>query len=199
MKIGIMGGTFNPIHNGHLILSEYIREEANLDKIIFIPTGRPPHKDNREILNGEFRKEMLDLAIDSHPYFEISTIEIDRIGIGYTIDTLVELKDIYPKDEIYLIIGVDSLMELHRWKNYRNLLSMSNFIVANRYGFESNIVMDRIKEFNEDYKGRIALIQSPIIEISSTDIRERLRKGLSIKYLVPEAVEKYILLKALYR
>lgn len=199
MKIGIMGGTFNPIHNGHLILSEYIREEANLDKIIFIPAGRPPHKKNPEVLNSNTRKEMLDLAIESNSYFEVSTLEIDKDDISYTIDTVNELKKIYPKDEIYLIIGGDSLLELEKWKDFKRLISITNFIVVDRHGSSSEEVIKKIKELNRTYNGNITRFHSPIIEISSTDIRKRIKKGLSIKYLVPEGVEEHIISKELYK
>lgn len=199
MKIGIMGGTFNPIHNGHLILSEYIREVCNLDKIVFIPTGKPPHKRTTEVLEGRFRKSMLDLAVESNPNFKVSTIEIDKDKTNYTIDTVRELKSIYHQDEIYLIIGADSLIELQNWKDYQDLISTTNFIVVHRKGFPKEEVINRIYELNQNYNGNIISSHTPLIEISSTNIRERIKKDLSIKYLVPRAVEEYIISNKLYK
>ena len=132
MKIGIMGGTFNPIHLGHLILSEYIRDELGLDKIIFIPTGHPPHKDSREIASGLHRKAMVELSIKNNPYFFLSSLELDKKDTSYTIDTVLELKAKYTNDELFMIIGADSLFGLNTWKNYRKLLKEVDFIVADR-------------------------------------------------------------------
>lgn len=199
MKIGIMGGTFNPIHYGHLILSEYIRNEANLDKIIFIPTGIPPHKETSNLLDGRIRLEMVDLAIASNPNFLSSDIEIRRAKMTYTIDTLLELEDLYKDCQLYMIIGADTLMSLTTWKNYPYLLSRVNFIVADRKGLSTVDIFDEIKRLNNRYKAKIDSIQSPVIDISSTSIRSRVKKGLSIKYLLPEAVEDYILKNNLYR
>lgn len=198
MNIGIMGGTFNPIHHGHMILSEFIREELSLDRIIFIPTGNP-HKDRRQVLDGQIRKEMIDLAIESNKKFFLSTIEIDRNGISYTIDTLRELKSIYPKDQLYMIIGADSLLELHTWKDFERLISITSFIVCNRYGSENQEVIRRINDLNHRYGGNIIGIETPIIDISSTNIRQRVKKNLSIKYLVSESVEEYISKNKLYK
>ena len=117
MKIGIMGGTFNPIHHGHLILSEYIRTETGLDKIVFIPTGLPPHKVGEEVLEGRIRLEMVQLAIRNNPYFTWSDMEIRRKETSYTIDTIGELKRLYDKAQLYLIIGADNLLSIHTWKD----------------------------------------------------------------------------------
>lgn len=199
MKIGIIGGTFNPIHFGHLILSEYIREEMDLDKIIFIPTRIPPHKSSTNIPSGAIRMEMLSLAIKSNNNFSVSSIELDREGTSYTIDTIIELNKNYPDDEFYLIIGEDSLFQLHTWERFNQLIKESNFIVADRISSEDIQVENRIQELNHRYNGNIVKANSPLIEISSTMIRDRVNGGLSIKYLVPEEVENYILNKGLYK
>lgn len=200
MNIGIMGGTFSPIHNGHLILSEHIRERINLDRVIFIPTGIPPHKrSTKYVLNGEIRKEMVKLAIDSNPYFSISTIEIDRGDTNYTIDTIIQLKEIYPKDKLFMIIGADSLLDLHMWKDFKKLITMVDFVVADRRGSNGTKVTNRIEELNKMFNSNIIKVDTPIIDISSTMIRENISKGLSIKYLVPESVEEYIKRNHLYR
>lgn len=199
MNIGIMGGTFSPIHNGHLILSEYIRQKMNLDRVIFIPTGIPPHKDVRYVLDAHIRKEMIELAIESNPYFCLSTMEIDKEGISYTIDTVTELKEIYSKDRLYMIIGADSLLSLHTWKGFEKLIRMTDFVVADRHGACDSDVLARIKDLNIRFGSNICRIDTPIIEISSTEIRNKIKEGLSIRYLVPESVEEYIIDNNLYR
>lgn len=199
MKIGIMGGTFNPIHHGHLILSEYIRTEANLDKIIFIPTGVPPHKFDVDVLDGKTRLEMVDLAIENNPYFISSDIEVKRTKMTYTIDTLIELEEIYKGCQLYMIIGADTLMSLGSWRDYPRFLSLARFIVIDRLGLSSADIFEEIVRLNKQFKAEIQSMESPVIDISSTSIRDRLKKGLSIKYLVPESIEEYILLNNLYR
>ncbi|MDR7870262.1 MAG: nicotinate-nucleotide adenylyltransferase [Tissierellaceae bacterium] len=199
MKIGIMGGTFNPIHHGHLILSEYIRSIANLDKIIFIPTGTPPHKDNKEVLDGVTRLKMVDLAIKSNPYFVSSDIEVKRPSTTYTIDTVMELKEVYHDSELYMIVGADTLLSLYTWKDFAKVLSQVNFIVADRLGLNDNDVHKEIERLNKKYNSEIISIDSPVIDISSTVIRSRLKENLSIKYLVPDTIEEYILKNNLYR
>lgn len=199
MKIGIIGGTFNPIHFGHLILSEYIREEMGLDKIIFIPARIPPHKSLTNIPSGAIRMEMVSLAIKSNDNFSVSSIELDREGTSYTIDTITELNKNYPENQFYLIIGEDSLFQLHRWKRFNQLIKESNFIVADRISSENIQVENRIRKLNHKYNGNIVKANSPLIEISSTMIRDRVNRSLSIKYLVPEEVENYILNKGLYK
>lgn len=199
MKIGIMGGTFNPIHHGHLILSEYIRTEAGLDKIVFIPTGLPPHKVGEEVLEGRIRLEMVQLAIRNNPYFTWSDMEIRRKETSYTIDTIGELKRLYDKAQLYLIIGADNLLSIHTWKDYKRVLEEVNIIVANRLGSKRLLVVEEIERLNNSLGVNIKNINSPIIEISSTEIRERVRQNKSIKYLVPELVEDYILRNNLYK
>lgn len=199
MKIGIMGGTFDPIHNGHLILSEHIREEYSLDKIIFIPTGRPPHKDLDNISYNNIRKEMVELTISSNPFFTISTIELENEETSYTIDTIKKIQKTYIDDELYLIIGGDSLLNLEAWKDYEELISTSNIIVADRYGPNMEKVVEKINEFNHRYNGNIVKANTPIIHISSTNIRDRISKDLSIKYLLPNILEEYIIKNNIYK
>lgn len=199
MKIGIMGGTFNPIHHGHLILSEYIRTRADLDKIVFIPTGMPPHKNRDDLLDSRIRLEMVDKAIENNPFFTSSDIEVSRTQLTYTIDTLIELKDLYKNCELYMIIGADTLLSLQTWKDYSKVLSLVNFIVADRLGLSTNEVLQEIERLNVQFGADIISINSPVIDISSTIIRGRIKKGLSIKYLVPEVVEDYISENNLYK
>ncbi len=199
MKIGIMGGTFNPIHHGHLILSEYIRTRVDLDKIVFIPTGMPPHKSKDDLLDARTRLEMVELAIKSNPFFTSSDIEVSKTQLTYTIDTLIELRDLYKNCELYMIIGADTLLSLQTWKDYPKVLSLVNFIVADRLGLSTDDVLEEIERLNIQFGADIISINSPVIDISSTTIRSRVNKGLSIRYLVAEVVENYISDNNLYK
>lgn len=198
MKVGILGGTFNPIHNGHLIIAEYIRETLNFEKIIFIPTGIPPHKKRGEVLEGEIRGEMVSLAIESNPKFQLCNIEIEKRDICYTIDTINTLKEKNSQIDFHMIIGGDSLLSLHTWKGFKELISEINIVVADRYGACGEPVVSEIHRLNKETKKKIISINTPIIDISSTEIRDKSKQGKSIKYLVPEKVENYILKEGLY-
>lgn len=198
MNIGIIGGTFDPIHNGHLIIAEYARTSLKLDNVLFIPSGMHPFKDNKKITDAKNRMDMILLAIDSNPCFEVSSLEITRIGITYTIDTMISLKDKYPEDELYFIFGSDILFELDKWKRIEELSRLCKFVLLDRYSKEEQEIYKRIEELKSSYNIDIEKIKSPIIDISSTEIRERVSKKISIRYLVPELVEKYILNSKLY-
>lgn len=199
MKYGIMGGTFDPIHIGHLVLAEEVRNKFNLDKIIFIPSGNPPHKDNREVTTAINRYEMTLLATTSNPNFDISSIEIERKGNSYTIDTIKQLRKSYrDKVEFYFITGADAILDLPNWKNVDELLTLSRFIAATRPGFELNEMEEKIKVIEEKYNREIDSIIVPALQISSTDVRNRIREGNSVKYLLPEIVEDYIFKNKLY-
>lgn len=198
MKIGIMGGTFNPIHNGHLILSEYVKEEEKLDKIIFIPAGEPPHKTDKNILSSNHRKKMVDLAIKNNNDFISSNIEIKNKGLSYTIDTLNILEGIYENSQLNMILGADSLINLKTWKNYQEIIDKVKILVVGRFGKDEEKLNQIIKDLNIESNGCIKKIDTPLVEISSTRIRQRVRNRKSIKYLVPEDVENYIIDNSLY-
>jgi nicotinate-nucleotide adenylyltransferase len=199
MKIGIMGGTFNPIHNGHLIMAEYARYSLNLDKVLFIPTGKPPHKEIEEATYLNHRLEMTVLATLSNSFFQVSSMEIERKNITYTIDTIEALREEYPRDEFYFIIGADSLFEIEKWKDYKKLLGLCNFAVVERPNFNNDKIVEKIQNLETLHNSNIVKIDSPLIEISSTEIRNRVNKEQSIKYLVPELVEDYIAKYGLYK
>lgn len=186
MKIGVFGGSFDPIHMGHLLIGEFAKEFMNLDKVIFIPVGNPSHRENSLSKNID-RYNMVKLAIENNSSFEISDIEFTKEGVNYTYDTLLELKNIYKNAEIFEIIGEDSADYLDKWKNYEELITLCNFLVFRREGYNylsknSNIV----------------IMDNPKIGLSATLIRERVAKGQSIKYMVPEKVEEYIKKEKLY-
>lgn len=188
MRIGILGGTFNPIHIGHLILAEEAYFKLKLDKLVFVPAFVPPHKDSSEVINPKDRLEMVRLALEDNPAFEVSTFEIDSKKRSYSIDTLKEFRGIYGQDaQLCFITGSDSLKDLFSWKNINDIFKISKFVVANRPGYP-------IKEVPKEVD---TVVITPI-EVSSEDIRKRLKERRSIRYLVPEKVRKYILERNLY-
>lgn len=190
-KYGIFGGSFNPIHYGHLMICEYIKEEMGLDKVIFIPTGNPPHKDLG--VSAEDRYEMVRLAISPNPDFEISDIETTRVNLSYTVDTIRELKKIYKEEKLYFLIGLDSLFQLKTWKKIGDLSQEIEFVVALRPGYiDKEEINNEIDFLRENFGTRINLIKTPLYEISSTDLRERIHQGKSLRYLIPKKVLDYI-------
>lgn len=190
-KYGIFGGSFNPIHYGHLMICEYIKEEMGLDKVIFIPTGNPPHKELE--LSAEDRYEMVRLAISPNPDFEISDIETTRVKKSYTVDTIRELKKIYKEEKLYFLIGLDSLFQLKTWMKIGDLSQEIEFVVALRPGyFDREEINKEIDFLRENFGTKINLIKTPLYEISSTDLRDRIREGKSLRYLIPKKVLDYI-------
>lgn len=189
MRIGILGGTFNPIHLGHLVLAEEAREKLNLDKVIFVPAYIPPHKKDETIVEANHRLRMVELAIKGNPSFEVSTFEIDAKTTSYSVETLKGFKKRYGEDaKLYFITGADSLGELFSWKELDEIFKLSQFIVANRPGYEITNVPKRIE---------VVTITS--LEISSSQIRKKIKEGKSIRYLVAEPVREYIEVQGLYK
>lgn len=196
-NIGIYGGTFNPIHIGHMIAAQEVLSKLNLDKIVFMPAGNPPHKTCRDMASQKERYDMVRLAIESNPCFEISDMEIKRQGKTYTYDTLVMLREQYPDVHIVFIIGYDSLTEMDGWKNVEKLFGLCEFVVVTRENTVEE-VMNEINDKHTKYGAHIKYVPIPDIEVSSTMIRKRAGKKYSIKYLVNEMVENYIIEKGLY-
>ncbi|MCX5706063.1 MAG: nicotinate-nucleotide adenylyltransferase [Candidatus Omnitrophica bacterium] len=188
MKIGILGGTFNPVHIGHLILAEEAREKLGLEKIIFMPAYLPPHKDNADIAAAGERLKMVKLAIKGNKYFFVSDIEIKRNGRSYTIDTIKEFKKAHPKDELYFIIGSDLLKYLDDWKDLREIITMVKFVAATRPGYPL-----------ENIPAYIKTLAIRAVDVSGFQVRECVKNNKSFRYLVPESVFNYINKKGLYR
>ncbi|MEI6862830.1 MAG: nicotinate-nucleotide adenylyltransferase [Candidatus Omnitrophota bacterium] len=189
MRIGLLGGTFNPIHIGHLILADEALSKLKLDKIVFIPTYIPPHKSVESTTKPKERLKMVELAIEDNANFEVSNFEISSKKTSYSIDTLKEFRNKYGDDaELYFITGSDLLKDLFSWKNVNDIFKISKFIVANRPGYP---VTDVPKEVE-------TVVITPI-EVSAEDIRKRLKSGRSIRYLVPEKVRNYITERNLYK
>ncbi len=212
MKIGLFGGTFNPIHIGHLRPVEEVREFFNLDKILFILAKKPPHKPDYNLIPAELRYKILELALADNPYFYPSDIEIKREGRSYTYDTIIELKKIFANDTLFLIIGKDSFLDLKTWYNWQEILKLIDIIVLNRDIPQKKInslkeehylktinykQIDDITYINE-FEKKIYLFNNSIIEVSSSKIRENFKLQKSNKYLLPEKALKFIYEKRIY-
>ena len=198
-KLGIMGGTFDPIHVGHLVTAEAVRIEYDLEKVLFIPAGNPPHKDGSMVTSVLHRYIMTVMAASSNQAFTVSPMEMERPGLSYTIDTVRDLARQHgPEVELYFITGADAVGELPTWNNIDDLLDLCHFVGATRPGCVS-MIDAVIDYFGVKGQQRIHRLATPELDISSTDIRERVRRGRSIKYIVPESVEQYILKEGLYR
>lgn len=196
-RLGIMGGTFDPVHVGHLILAEQAREKLGLGKVLFITAADPPHKNGFEITPVMHRHQMACLAVESNRHFECSTLEIERGGPSYTVDTLRQIRESHHDDlDVYLLVGADEAATFMDWRDPYGIQELAKIVVANRPGQE---VADVLNLLPQDFASRCEPLQMPGVDIASTDLRERVRTGKSIKYLVPESVEKYILSMGLYR
>ncbi|MCL6610828.1 MAG: nicotinate-nucleotide adenylyltransferase [Peptococcaceae bacterium] len=198
-RIGIMGGTFDPIHYGHLVAAEGARHHFNLEKVVFVPAARPPHKGARVITGPVHRLNMAVLATGSNPNFEVSDIEIKRRGPSYTIDTLYYFHHSRPGSDLYFITGADAVLEILTWHRVQELLDLCSFIAATRPGYRLENLAETLKGLPPGSIEKISVMEVPALAISSTDIRERVRRGMPVKYLLPEEVENYIYEKGLYR
>ncbi|MFA9422949.1 MAG: nicotinate-nucleotide adenylyltransferase [Sedimentibacter sp.] len=196
-KVGIMGGTFDPIHMGHLVVANEVLNMYKLDEIIFIPAGNPPHKTGI-LASTQDRYLMTVMAALSNQRFSVSDIEIKNPDKSYTLNTLRILMNLYKDTEFYFITGADAVVELPNWHEPEKLLNMCKFIAVSRPGVSKEEVESRIMEIRNKYNGDIELLQVPMLQISSTDIRNRFKKGVSAKYMLPEAVEYYIIKNKLY-
>jgi nicotinate-nucleotide adenylyltransferase len=193
--LGVMGGTFDPIHYGHLVTAEEALSQFSLDEVVFVPTGRPWMKEDRAVSAPEDRYLMTVIATASNPRFSVSRIEVDRGGPTYTVETLLALGEERPGAELYFITGADSLLEILHWKDPEEVLSLAHFIAATRPGYD-------LAHFEQDSTARhpnVSVMDIPALAISSTDIRERVKEGRPIRYLVPEGVKSYIEKMGLYR
>lgn len=200
MKIGIMGGTFDPIHIGHLLLGEFAYEDFGLDEIWFLPNGNPPHKDTSDAEGDlKHRVEMVRLAIGNVPYFRLNLHEADVNRHSYTYRTMQEFNTQYPDNEFYFILGADSLFSIEQWKFFREIFPACTILAAMRDDKDADDMKAQIRYLSEKYGARIELLQAPLVEISSTTIRERAAQDLSVRYMVPDAVAEYIADHRLYR
>lgn len=192
MRVGLFGGTFDPIHVGHLIAAEEARESVGLDRVVFVPCGIPPHKRSELISSGQARLEMTRLAAQGNPRFEVSDFEVSKDEASFTIETVRHFSSKLGKDaELFLIVGADSVLEMWTWKNPAELLSESKPIVVSRPGFDLGNMEPWLRD-------RVLLVEGVLVGVSSTDIRARVASGRSIRYLVPPPVLSYIVQNKLY-
>lgn len=197
-KIGIMGGTFNPIHFGHLLLAETAFHQFDLDEILIMPTKNPYYKKISNSVTEEDRVAMVELAIEDNPHFRLSKEELDREGTTYTVETLSHLTKKHPDYKYYFIMGADSLYHIESWKEPEQILKMATIVVAGRAGTGSSL-NSQIEYIENKYDSEIYRLNSPVLEISSNDIRRRVRDGESIRYLLPGKVVDYIQKHNLYK
>jgi nicotinate-nucleotide adenylyltransferase len=201
-SIGLMGGTFDPIHMGHLVTAEEVRIQYGLDSVIFVPTGRPPHKEIHEISHHEHRYLMTVLATTTNPFFRVSRVEIDKEpgALTYTIETILFFHNYFgPETKLYFITGADAILEIFTWKDYRELLSICSFIAATRPGYCLDKLKEAIGAVCPETLCNIHIVEIPAVAVSSTLIRQRVAQGKPIKYLTPELVTQYIFKNGLYR
>lgn len=198
-KIGIMGGTFNPIHNGHLMLAEEALRQFRLDEVLFMPCGVPYMKSNQSVEPGQTRAEMTALAIQDNPCFSLSTIELEQQGSTYTYQTLERLKRAHPDTAYYFIAGADSFFQMTKWKNPERIFAACCVLAAVRGDTTDAEMEERIEMMRRDYHADIRLLRTKCVNISSSDIRRRAASGESIAGDVPDSVAAYIEKRGLYR
>lgn len=214
-RIGVFGGTFNPIHLGHLKAAELVQKKFLLTKVLFVPSYIPPHKESAEIASPWHRLKMVELALSNHPQFISSPIEIEARGKSYSIRTLKKIKRLYPEAPIFFVLGIDAFLEIETWKDYQEVLKQCFFVVISRPGYR---LQDAKKVLRGKYRSKMYEISEPdnikdeiflsfkiflfpisSLDLASTDIRERVKKGDSIRGMVLDTVESYILQNRLYR
>lgn len=197
-KVGILGGTFDPVHIAHLILAEAAWQQFSLDTVLIMPSGEPPHKSEAQISSVEHRVRMVQLAIDDNKHFKLSTIETEREGTTYTAETLAGLCRHNPDCEYYFIIGADSLAHIEKWYQPETIMSHAILLAAVRNDMDIARVEEKAASLRKRYSAQIHLLHTPNMSLSSSIIRERIAKKESIRYMVPKDVEKYIYQNKLY-
>lgn len=198
-KIGIIGGTFNPIHNGHILLALYCKEKLNLDSVIFIPTYTPPHKSDKDLVSEVHRFNMCNIAVECYDDFSVSDIEIKRKGKSYTYETLTSLKEIYPDDILYFITGADMFLTLEKWKNPEIIFDKAIIAAVPRNSSDSEILNSHYQEFLKPLGANVCILEEPVLSVSSTFIRENIDNYDLIKSLIDRNVYEYIVKNNLYR
>ncbi|MEX0785209.1 MAG: nicotinate-nucleotide adenylyltransferase [Dehalococcoidia bacterium] len=197
VKLGVLGGTFDPPHAAHLVLAEQARELLALDRVLWVPAGEPWRKADRAITPAEHRVQMVRLAIAGNEAFELSTLELERDGPSYSVDTLAALRELRPEDELVFVMGEDALHDLPNWREPERIIELAQLGVAAREGLRTS--PEQLDGLLPGLAGRVLWITMPRLDISATDLRERAAAGRSLRYLVPDAVARYIAQQAIYR
>lgn len=200
MRLCVFGGSFDPVHYGHLLMAESAREQLAIDNLWFVPVAVAPHKKRRPLAAAKHRVEMLNLALGGHPHMSVSTLEIERGGVSYTVDTLLAIRESHPNAELFLLMGADSLADLPTWRNPRLICELATVAVVRRpaaaepdFSVLGDVAdAERIRRFQEQ------LVEMPLVELRSTELRDRVAAGRSIRFRTPRAVEKYIQTHNLY-
>lgn len=198
IKKGIFGGTFDPIHNGHLYIASEALYRLGLDKVIFMPSGNPPHKSNKEITDGSIRYELVKMAIRDKSFFEVSDYEIRKKGLSFTYETMEYLKKNEYNVKLFFITGADCLMDLDLWKNVDRILNACTLVVFGRPGYNKNELLEQKKKIEDRYGKEIIFMDLLLLDISSSNIREDIRNGKVIDYFLPQGVYNSIVELGLY-
>lgn len=197
-RIGIMGGTFNPVHIGHLLIAEQSYHQYQLSEVIFMPAGHPPHKQDQQIISNEDRMAMLKLATEDVPYFKVSDYELKKQGLSYTYETLSHLTADAPDNEYFFIMGADSVRDLDTWRHPEKILKLCHVLAAVREDTDMEKLHQAAQKLREKYHARISLLGAPELDISSSELRNRVASGQSIRFMIPENVRNYIYEHHLY-
>lgn len=198
MKFGVLGGTFDPPHVGHLILAEEAREQLGLERVFLVPAGTPPHKLDEPMTSADHRVEMTRRAVAANPHFFVSLVDVERPGPSYTVETLRLLHERWGAETgIYFIVGMDMLADLPNWRKPRQVVELCRLAAANRPGYEADV--SQLEAAIPGISGKIDYLTMPLLEVSGTDLRQRAREGRTLRYYVPAAVEAYIQAHRLYR
>jgi len=198
MRLGIFGGTFDPVHYGHLLLAETCREQLKLDEVRFVPAATPPHKLHHKISDGEARADMLSLAVSGYPEFVVDRRELKRKGTSYTVDTLAEFAGEFPGAELYFLAGADSLRDFLSWREPERIISLATLVACNRPGLPQLQVEQVAEWVGPEINDRILTLQMPGTDISGSEIRDRVHDGRSLRFLTPRAVEAFVIEHGLY-
>lgn len=199
MKIGILGGTFDPVHLAHLLLAETCREECGLDQVRLLPASNPPHKQGETISPAKQRIAMLEFAVAGFPEFVVDRREIKRDGLSYTWQTLTEFREEFPEDELFFLMGSDSLRDLMTWKNPETIAELATLVAVNRGPISAEQMNAYLEPLPEVIRKAIRFVQMPAVDISASEIRDRARAGRSLRFLTPRPIERYIVEQGLYR
>ncbi|MEO2013109.1 MAG: nicotinate-nucleotide adenylyltransferase [Fuerstiella sp.] len=192
MKLGILGGTFDPVHYGHLLLAETCRQQLSLDQVRLVPAGSPPHKTGMNITDGHARADMLQLAVSGYPEFVVDRREIRREGQSFTVQTLADFRNDFAEAELFFLMGADSLRDIPTWREPNRIFELATIVAVNRPGLPEPTHSQVVDWIGDDLAKRVKSVAMPGTDISSTDLRQRVRDGQGLRFLVPRAVEAYL-------